>query len=94
MKKWAKILTWIGIIWVVLILIFSAVLYFKAKQFSGRMLYAEDEAAMGAWKGIIETVNGASPFTSVLVYFLEFGIPAWVIFVIAGIFGREKTVQQ
>ena len=91
MKKWGKILVCIGIIWVILLLIFSVILYLKVKQFSGKSLLGpEDVAAMGAWRGIIETVNVASPLISILIYFLEFGIPAWILFVIAGILGREK----
>ena len=92
MKKWGKIFIWIGIIWVILLLIFSVMLYLKVKQFSDKgLLGPEDVTAMGAWRGIIETVNTSSPFTSVLIYFLEFGIPAWVLFITAGIWGREKT---
>lgn len=93
MKKWAKVLIAIGIIWVVLVLIFNAILYFKVKQFSGRgFLGSEDIAAMGNWKGLIETVNTNSPLTTIFFYFLQFGIPAWILFGIAGIWGREKKV--
>ena len=44
-------------------------LYLKVKQFSGKeFLRSEDDAVMGSWKGIIETVNASSPFTSILIY--------------------------
>ena len=39
MKKWAKVLMIIGIIYIILILIFSSVLYFKVKQLGGMMLF-------------------------------------------------------
>ena len=93
MKKWAKSLGVIGIIWVVAILIFNATLYLKVKQFSGKgLLDEQDIIAMGNWRGLIETVNANAPFTTVFLYFLQFGIPAWILFIIAGIWGREKKI--
>jgi len=94
MKKWAKVLVIIGIIWIVATLIFGSILYFKIKQFSGRgFLNESDITAMGNWKGLIETVDARSPFTTIFFYFLEFGIPAWVLFIIVGIWGREKKIK-
>lgn len=93
MKRWAKVLVVVGIIWIVAILIFNATLYFKVKQFSGRgILDEQDIIAMGNWRGFIETVNADAPFTTIFFYFLRFGIPAWILFVIVGIWGREKKI--
>ena len=69
MKKQAKILVVIGIIWIVTILIFNSILYFKVKQFSDKGLNEEDAIAMGNWRGLIETVDGRS---HLLQYFFIF----------------------
>ena len=92
MKKWAKILITIAIVWVIAILIFNSILYFKVQQFSGKgFLDEQDVIAMGSWRGLIETVNANAPFSTIFVYFLKFGIPAWILFIVAGIWGREKN---
>ena len=91
MKKWAKILFWIGIVYIIFLLIFCSILYFKVKQFSNKALVNEqDVIAMGNWKDIIMTVDRISPLTTIFFYFLQFGIPAWILFIIVGIWGREK----
>lgn len=90
MKNWAKILTLMGVVWIIIIIIFLVILYFKSEQFSGRILNESDVLAMGNWKGVLEVINGDSPFGLLLILFLEIGIPAWILFLISFIWGREK----
>ena len=91
MKRWAKILLILGIIWIVLVLAFNIALTLKTKKASGTSLGEEiDDSPF--WRGMIETVTFPIAPT-IIKYFFVMGIPSWVIFILVGIFGRNKKLE-
>lgn len=89
MKKWGKVLLWIGIVWIILVLIGLIVLALNLKSMANS--FASSETEMNPIiTNFLSIINPDSPFGSLFFYFILFGIPSWVIFIVVGIWGREK----
>jgi len=94
MKKWAKILVWIGIIWVILVLCFDGWVYITVNHY-GRTISQEEVESMSSFTSlIISSFDWRNPFENYLQFLIGYGIPAWILFIISGIWGREKQMQN
>ena len=71
MKKWAKICVWIGIIWLVLILITLTVFYFQIESLAGEISKANSAGVDTAniFK-LAEVINLNNPLVSLIPFFL------------------------
>ncbi|VVB78585.1 Uncharacterised protein [uncultured archaeon] len=90
MKKWAKVLVYIGIIWVILILIGLTVLYFNLNHLGKKALISGDEVNPNV-RWFLETINLNSVIDSLFRWFIVLAIPSIILFIIASIFGRKKN---
>ena len=90
MKKWAKILVWIGIIWAILVLIGLILVYFQVVQLADALSKANAAGAdtSNIKSSMAELINLNNPFTSLIPFFIILGIPSWIMFIIAAIWGR------
>jgi len=92
MKKWAKVCIWMGVIWIILVLIGLTIFYFKLTELSTQLAQANQAGAnidAIAHSKIISLFNLSSPFRDLFIMFLVIGIPAWILFIISAIWGRE-----
>ena len=88
MKKWARVLIWIGVIWVFLVLVGLVFFYFQLRQLQTQMLNSEQVTNLS---NIVSLVD--MHLSSFFLYFIELGVPAWILFLISFIFGREKRLK-
>lgn len=90
MKKWAKILVWIGIIWAILVLIGLTFFYFQVKN----MITAAQVASVSNQDSNLGTltsiINTNTIFVSLAELFFLLGLPSWIMFIISAIWGRGK----
>ena len=94
MKKWAKICIWIGIIWILLVLVGLTVLYLNLGSIAQSM---QNVASSGnqvnpTTASFLSTINLSSPINSLFRWFVLLVVPSIVLFVVAGIWGREKKI--
>jgi hypothetical protein len=90
MKKWAKILVWIGVIWIILSVIGLTILYFNMNNFIADAQAAASSGSMIKYSGFLSTIDTSAVFTSLLKWFVLLIIPSIILFAIALIWGREK----
>jgi len=95
MKKWAKVCVWIGIIWIILVLIGLGWVYFQtvelAKSLQNAEAFGMDTTGIFKLNNIIDLNH---PFFSLLPIFLILGIPSWILFILSAIWGRKKNNLQ
>jgi hypothetical protein len=77
MKRWAKVLLVVGIVWIVLVVFF---MYFQCNK----ML--EDCVSRGGCGIYLDCHD----YRTYLMPLLVGGIPSWIMFVIVGIWGRSR----
>ena len=96
MKTWARIFVLLGVIWVIILLGASIILYLEAKKVYNQISWSKGGEVVtinNSWRRIIEIVYVEDPIKN-LPNFLYFGIPAWVLFILAGIWGRDKKEKR
>lgn len=91
MKKWARVLVWIGIIWIVLVIVGLAVLYFNLDSIAKNV---QNAASSGTeinanTAGFLSTINLNSPINSLFRGFIVLIIPSLLLFIIAWLWGRD-----
>lgn len=93
MKKWAKVCVWIGIIWIVLVLIGLIIFYFQVKSLASEIQQTtSNENEYGGISSLVTIINLNTPISSLTPFFLLLGIPSWFLFIISVIWGRGKEV--
>ena len=94
MKKWAKICVWVGIAWIILVFVGLLILYLNLYSIANDMSSASSRATMMnpnyAW--FLSTINLSSPINSLFRWFVLLIIPSVILWIVAGIWGREKKI--
>ena len=90
MKKWAKILMIIGIVYLIILIIFFVLIHLKWSGLKDAASSSPEEASMfGLDTFVLETLS-PSVWNWLYMLFI-FGLPSWIIFVIIGIWESMRT---
>lgn len=89
MKAWAKILVWIGIIWIILATIGLLIFYIQLDKIATNTQNTASSGNMEPATGFLSTINLNSPINSLFKWFLLLSIPSIILFLISWIFGKS-----
>ena len=98
MKKWAKILIWIAIIWGIITLAGLTILYFQLGNISELINLSNkpirsEPSVSSSTQRLLETINLSSPIPSLLRWLLVLSFPSLILLAISLVWGRNKTNQ-
>ena len=84
MKRWAKVCILIGAIWIAIVLIGLGILFYF--YLPSMPAFQESIGGVGS---LVSIIDNNHPFVSLFPFFMLFAIPSWILFLIAGIWGRN-----
>jgi len=91
MKKWGKILVWIGIIWIIILIAGLVIFYFNLAEWA-KIAQEGTPSLQPANFALLQIFE--PNFISFLTYFLIIGTPSWILLIISAIWGREENITS